>query len=241
MVHPFYDNDGRVVAISHAGDTSTGEHPGSIAAYRAARAVGFRYFQIDVVKVGGDELVSGHAVLGRKFGWEDKSVDELRAAGHHVDRVVDIIDAIPDGRWNLEIKSKVAERALATLLRDQDRRNARFGVSAPFNRRILKRMRAEFGSELCTNASLLEGSLVGVPLMPLREQHADAMQVFFPLARVAAVIDRNRSQGIQFQAWPVNSRSEMERVLDLGARGVITDDHQLLRDVLAERGEWAET
>jgi len=206
----------------------------------AASDLGYRYFQIDVIKVGGGELVSGHAILGRKFAWENESVENLRSNGHSVDRVADIIDAIPDARWNLEIKSKVAETALVELLRCQESRDARFGVSAPFNRRILKRMRKEFGVGLCTNASLLEGGLVGVPLIPLSTQHSDAMQVFFPVVRSGSIVTRNRTQGIQFQAWPVNGRREMERLLDLGVRGIITDEHQLLREVLIERGEWGE-
>jgi len=36
----------------------------------------------------------------------------------------------------------------------------------------------------------------------------------------------------------VNTREEIERALDLGADGVMTDDIVLLRDVLAERGQW---
>ena len=239
-VHAFYQNSGLVVAISHAGDTSQGDPAGSLAAYRAAFDLGFRYFQIDVVKIRDDELVSGHAIIGRKPRWEDQSVESLRSNGHHVDRVADIIDALPDARWNLEIKSKVAEPGLTKLLRAQDRRAERFGVSAPFNRRILKRLRAEFGNDLCTNASLLEGSLIGVPLIPMKTQHADAMQVFFPLVRSRRILERNRSRGIQFQAWPVNDRARMERLLDRGVRGIITDDHQLLRDVLTARGEWAD-
>ena len=36
----------------------------------------------------------------------------------------------------------------------------------------------------------------------------------------------------------MNTREEIERALDLGADGVMTDDIVLLRDVLAERGQW---
>jgi len=239
-IHPFYENGGNVVAISHAGVTSGGAKAGSLDAYLAARELGFRYFQIDVIKVGA-ELVSHHAVWGRRIGWEPKTVDGLRAAGHVVERVADIVEAIPDGRWNLEIKNRKAEQPLIEYLRTQEDVVHRFGVSAPFHRRLLGRLRAEFGNELCTNASLLEGSLIGVPLIPQRVQHADAMQVLFPLVRSRRVIDLCRAKGIQFQAWPVNGREAMERLLDVGVRGIITDDHELLREVLIERDEWEKT
>lgn len=237
--HPFYENDGRIVAISHAGDASAGARAGSVDAYVAARAHGFRYFQIDVIAVG-DELVSHHAVWGRRMGWEDETVDGLRAAGHELDRVSEIVEAIPDGRWNLEIKNRKAEPALFRFLHSHEDRNVRFGVSAPFHRAMLGRLRAEFGDDLCTNASLLEGSLIGVPLIPTRTRHADAMQVLAPLIRSRRVVDASQSKGVQFQAWPVNSADGVRRMLDLGVRGIITDEHALVREILIERGEWAD-
>ncbi len=36
----------------------------------------------------------------------------------------------------------------------------------------------------------------------------------------------------------MNTRAGMERVLDLGADGVMTDEVALLRDILTERGQW---
>ena len=44
--------------------------------------------------------------------------------------------------------------------------------------------------------------------------------------------------GFRFQPWPVNDREEMERLLELGVTGLITAEHQLLRDVLVEREAW---
>jgi len=38
--------------------------------------------------------------------------------------------------------------------------------------------------------------------------------------------------------WTLNTRQEIERALDLGADGVMTDNIVLLRDVLTERGQW---
>jgi glycerophosphoryl diester phosphodiesterase len=38
--------------------------------------------------------------------------------------------------------------------------------------------------------------------------------------------------------WTVNDRSLMNSLLDLGVDGIMTDQTELLRDVLTERGEW---
>ena len=46
------------------------------------------------------------------------------------------------------------------------------------------------------------------------------------------------SAGIAVHVWTINDRPEMERLLDLGVDGIMTDDTELLRDVLANRGQW---
>ena len=44
--------------------------------------------------------------------------------------------------------------------------------------------------------------------------------------------------GLQVHLWTLNRRAEMERALDLGADGIMTDQTVLLREVLTERGLW---
>jgi glycerophosphoryl diester phosphodiesterase len=51
-------------------------------------------------------------------------------------------------------------------------------------------------------------------------------------------IRRAHEVGLDVHVWTLNTREEIERALDLGADGVMTDDVVLLRDVLAERGQW---
>ncbi len=238
MTHQFYDNGGYVVAMSHAGDSSAAP-ASSLAAYQAAFDLGFRYFQIDVVQVAGNELVAGHAITGRQRSWEGSTHSELLDQHPQLARVQDLIDAIPGARWNLEIKSSFARHALFELLARQPNIHGRFAISAPFHGRILKAARQRFGNELCTSASLLEGSLVGQPLIPLSRQHADAVQIMYLLARSRKQIAKRTAEGIQYQPWPVNSEKEMDRLLDLGVTGIITDEHQLLKDVLQRKGLWA--
>ena len=46
------------------------------------------------------------------------------------------------------------------------------------------------------------------------------------------------ASGLQVHAWTVNERREMERLIDMGVDGVVTDRPDLLRDLLTDRGEW---
>jgi glycerophosphoryl diester phosphodiesterase len=52
------------------------------------------------------------------------------------------------------------------------------------------------------------------------------------------LIRRAHEVGLDVHVWTLNTRAEIEWALDLGADGVMTDDIVLLRDVLAERGQW---
>jgi glycerophosphoryl diester phosphodiesterase len=53
------------------------------------------------------------------------------------------------------------------------------------------------------------------------------------------LIQTAHEYGLQVHVWTVNDRSEMERLLDIGVDGVITDRPDVLKDLLVERGEWA--
>ena len=45
-------------------------------------------------------------------------------------------------------------------------------------------------------------------------------------------------QGLQTHVWTVNEPAEMNRLLDLGVDGLMTDRPRLLKAVLIERGQW---
>lgn len=237
LLHRFYDNGGHPVAMSHAGATSDGVPAASIASYEAAAAIGYRYLQVDVVRVGGDELVAGHAITGRRRRWEQRSLAELQREHPSLASLSELFEALPEAHWNIEIKSAAAADALLCFLGTRTDALGRVCVSSPFRPSILDRARREFGPSLCTAASLFRGGLFGVPLIPGRPQ-GDAVQVLHVLAASGRVIDWNARRGVQFQAWPVNDEARMRSLLDRGVGGIITDNHEGLRDVLRERGQW---
>jgi glycerophosphoryl diester phosphodiesterase len=80
---------------------------------------------------------------------------------------------------------------------------------------------------------------LGVPVGPIT---AACAQV--PVRRgPVPVVDRRfvaaaHRRGLQVHVWTVDDRAEMERLLDLGVDGLMTDRPSVLKDVLTARGLW---
>jgi glycerophosphoryl diester phosphodiesterase len=82
---------------------------------------------------------------------------------------------------------------------------------------------------------------LGVPVPVLARRLARACvrcaQIPVNLA-VPAVLRRARAAGLQVHVWTINDRAIMTGLLDRGVDGIMTDQTELLRDLLAARGQW---
>lgn len=172
---------------------------------------------------------------------------DVRIAGTDpIPTLDELLESFPDALWNIDPKSDGALVALAAALRRHGAVD-RVNVGA-FSGARLRRIRALLGPSLCTSGGPAEiVALMGASRLPgLRRRRAGVpfacVQVPLVHLRVPVVtrhfVDAAHARGVQVHAWTIDERSEMERLLDLGVDGIITDRPSLLRDVMVSRGVW---
>jgi glycerophosphoryl diester phosphodiesterase len=54
----------------------------------------------------------------------------------------------------------------------------------------------------------------------------------------APIVGRAHAAGLAVHVWTVNEAAVMTALLDLGVDGIMTDQTELLREVLTSRGQW---
>ena len=175
----------------------------------------------------------------------------------------DLLAAWPDVRFNLDVKDAPAIAPLPEVLR---RTNAWDRVClASFSASRLRATRRALGRPVCMAASPFGTAMVRLggprgrrdrsgpgqrgPRQPVPPRQRWSLTDWLARTGVRCVqvpasmatpsfLRRAQALGLQVHAWTVNDRPAMERLLDLGIDGIMTDETVALRDVLAARHQW---
>lgn len=225
----------------------------TLEAFARAVDLGYRYVETDVHATADGVLVAVHdATLDRvtdsrgriaHLSWS--AVAAARIDGDRaVPRLVELLDAWPDVRFNIDVKAAGAVRPLIELLRAEPALLDRLCVGS-FSHARLGAVRDGVGRGLCTAASpreVLSHRLASLRHRPGSIRRADCLQVP-PRAGPIPVVDGRFVQaahaaGRQVHVWTVDDPTKMDALLDLGVDGLMTDRPLVLRQVLLRRGLW---
>jgi glycerophosphoryl diester phosphodiesterase len=243
--HPYLDWGG-CLAFAHRG--GTGAHPeNTLAAFTHAASLGFTYLETDVHLTADGVLVAFHDAdlertcdrPGRIADLPWSEVEVARVGGREpIPRFDELLEALPDARFNIDCKSDEAVDALVRALRRHDVLH-RVCVGA-FSDRRLRRLRRELGAELCTSLGPTETARLTFGMPTPAEVHAAQVPVRSGPVEVVTErrVARAHRRGLQVHVWTIDDPSEMERLIDLGVDGIMTDRPEVLRDVLIRRGLW---
>ncbi len=237
----------------HTGDLAGLEN--TAVAFERALAEGYRYLETDVHLTADGTLIAFHdTVLDRvtdhcgsvrRLDWSE--VRRARIGGREpIPTLADLLHDFPAARFNIDAKSDAAVIPLAATIRAA--KAADRVCVASFSDHRLHALRALLGPQVAMSlgprqvARLVARSRL-IPMWA-RFRGAVATQVPVRSGRVRIVtpgfVRSAHRLGIEVHVWTVDQESEMNRLLDLGVDGVMTDRPDLLRAVLLGRGCWPE-
>lgn len=253
--HPYFA--GRFVAMAHRGGPQLAGNEGienTMAAFERAVALGYQWLETDVHTTADGVLVAFHderldRVTDRTGAIAELSWDEVSAARvggtEPIPRFDELLDAF-DVRVNVDIKAPGAVEPLAAAI-ERHRAHDRVCVGS-FDGRRLTDFRRRIGTRVPT--AVRPAGVVWTALAPaLASRVNDAGVVFqVPVNHVVKgralpivtprFIEAAHAGGRQVHVWTINEAAEMERLIDLGVDGLITDRPDTLAEVLRRRTLW---
>ncbi|WP_460835315.1 glycerophosphodiester phosphodiesterase [Nocardioides hungaricus] len=253
----YLDDPGPVLAFAHRGGAYHPEIEGlenTLAAFRHAVALGYRYLETDVHVTRDGVLLAFHdSVLDRVTDREGEvgalSLAEVREAlvngREAVPTLAELFDAFPSVRFNIDLKSEGAVPALADFVSAREAWDR--VLVGSFSRRRTARFRELTGGRVPTCATPVE--IAAYRLLPsarlarlLTQSRFQAFQVPHQRRRITVVtpgfVRRAHAVGLQVHVWTIDDAAEMNTLLDRGVDGIFTDRTDILRDVLVARGRW---
>ena len=251
---------GSVLAFAHRGGAYHPEIEGlenTLAAFKHAVALGYDYLETDVHVTRDGYLLAFHDTVldrvtdrqGEIAGTTYAEVREAVIGGREeVPTLGRLFEEFPDARFNIDIKSEGAVRALASFIAA---RNAWDRVLVgSFSPRRIRTFRRLTGGRVPTSASPLEvACFLAVPSGRIADRltggRVAALQVPHRrgplLVASRALVRRAHAAGKHVHVWTIDDPEEMRKLLDRGVDGLFTDRTDLLKDVLVDRGQWRES
>jgi glycerophosphoryl diester phosphodiesterase len=253
---PYLDSP-RPLAFAHRGGAFHPEIEGlenTMAAFRHAVALGYRYLETDVHATSDGVLLAFHdevldRVTDRTGSIADTTYAEVQAAliggTERVPTMAELVETFPDTRFNIDVKSEGAVELLADFV--EQRRLWERVLVGSFSPRRLERFRRLTGGRVATSAHPLE--VAAFRLLPsarlarlVTRGRPVALQVPHHRGRLTVVtpglVRRAHAAGVQVHVWTIDDPEEMNLLLDRGVDGIVTDRTDILRDVLRARGAW---
>jgi glycerophosphoryl diester phosphodiesterase len=237
------------IAFAHRGGAS--EVPeNTMPAFEHAVRLGYRYVETDVHVTADGVLLAFHDdVLDRVTDGQGR-IDELpwsvvreaKVDGREpIPLFADLLHAWPDLRVNIDPKHDGAVDALARTLRECDAVD-RVCIGA-FSDERLERVRALLPG-VCTSLGpigILQVGLAarGETIAPLPAPCVQVPTNYLDTEIVTpAFVEAAHARDMAVHVWTIDDAAEMERLLDLGVDGIMTDRPKLLREVLEHREQW---
>jgi glycerophosphoryl diester phosphodiesterase len=221
----------------------------TLASFAAAVKLGAPYIETDVhASLDGVAMIAHDPSLARVAGLAaevgELTTEELQkvdlGGGHRMPTLLDALEAFPDARFNIDIKSQRAGPAVAAAVLSARATHRVLVTSFSSSRR---RAAVDLLPGVANSASaprfvliLVLAKLGVLGLVPWSIGGIDAVQVPPSRGRLSIatprVIRALHRYGIEIHIWTINDPREMRKLLELGVDGIVTDRADLALELL---------
>ncbi len=245
----FLDHAGPL-AFAHRG--GAGDWPeNTMPAFEHAVGLGYRYLETDVHATADGVLLAFHDDrldrvtdrTGEIAALPFSVVAEARVDGREpIPLLEDLLGAFPDARVNIDPKHDDSVEPLIEVL-ERTAAVDRVCIGA-FSDARLRTLRARLGPGLCTSMGPKEVARLRLDAISGRVHPTPTGCVQIPesfrgvTVTNAAVVRAAHRAGLQVHVWTVDDPAAMNRLLDLGVDGLMTDHPAVLKEVLTARSQW---
>ena len=250
--HAFFNPDGFLV-IAHRGGRGLGPES-TLYTFQRAVDAGVDVLEIDVQSTRDGHLVILHDStvdrttnatgkvenytlselkrLDAAYRWSlnDARVHPLRNRQITIPTLVELFEAFPETRVNIEIKSTEPDMAPSLCRIIQENRMSEKVMVASFEAAALKKFRS-----ICPGVATSAGSSEAILFYALQKMHmeaayspdAQALQVpeYYGSLQVVTkrFLEAAHARNLRVHVWTVNDVDSMKRLLKLGVDGIMTD------------------
>ncbi|MCE9523926.1 MAG: glycerophosphodiester phosphodiesterase [Alphaproteobacteria bacterium] len=247
--HAFLDHSG-LLAFAHRGGAHEAPE-NTMRAFDYAVGLGYRYLETDAYATRDGVLISFHDDRLDRVTDAQGKIEELtwaqletaRIGGKEpIPRLEELLTRWADVRINIDPKHDAAVAPLIALIK-------RLGIEdrvciGSFSGKRIAQVQDAFDGKVCTSLGpsgvlKLKGASAGLPVGRFREGCAQvpvkANGVTIVTRRFVEAAER---AGLQVHVWTIDDAPEMNRLIDIGVHGLMTDRPGVLKDVLIVRGLW---
>ncbi len=227
-----------------------------MAGFRRAAAEGYSYLELDVrASADGVAVVHHDATLDRTTdgtgaiaGLALAEIGSARVGGREpVPTLEQLLVELPDARLTIELKDDAVVDPVQELLTSTDSWHR--VCLGSYSEDRLDRVRGAAGERVLTSMARRSaiglrgrswmGRLPTLTMLPVRGQLAQLPRHYGPVRVIdKALLRTARRLGVEVHVWTVDDAQDMAELLDLGVAGLLSDQPDVLRAVLQQRGQW---
>lgn len=247
--YAFLEHSG-LLAFAHRGGALEAPE-NTMKAFEYAVGLGYRYIETDAYATSDGVLVSFHddrldrVTMSKgkveEVGWE--VLKSARIGGvEPIPLLEDLFARFPEVRINIDPKHDQAVTPLIALIK---RLGAQDRVCVgSFSGKRIRQVQDAFDGRICTSLGpsgvlKLKSASMG---LPVRHWPEGCAQVPVKSGAVTVVtrrfVEAAEKRQLQVHVWTIDDDAEMNRLIDLGVHGLMTDRPAVLKQVLLKRNLW---